>query len=57
MARQAAGMSGFDFGDAMVVVTGAAAGIGLGIAQAFHAAGWRPTCAGCSLRAGRRREA
>ena len=41
MARQAAGMSGFDFSDAMVVVTGAAAGIGLGIAQAFHAAGGR----------------
>jgi NAD(P)-dependent dehydrogenase (short-subunit alcohol dehydrogenase family) len=39
MAAQAAGMSGFDFGEAMVVVTGAGAGIGLGIAQAFHAAG------------------
>jgi NAD(P)-dependent dehydrogenase (short-subunit alcohol dehydrogenase family) len=34
-------MSGFDFSDAMVVVTGAAAGIGLGLAQAFHAAGGR----------------
>ena len=41
MAPQAAGMSGFDFSNAMVVVTGAAAGIGLGIAQAFHAAGAR----------------
>jgi 3-oxoacyl-[acyl-carrier protein] reductase len=34
-------MSSFDFSDAMVVVTGAAAGIGLGIAQAFHTAGGR----------------
>ena len=34
-------MSGFDFSDAMVVVTGAGAGIGQGIAQAFHAAGGR----------------
>jgi NAD(P)-dependent dehydrogenase (short-subunit alcohol dehydrogenase family) len=33
MARQAAGMSGFDFSNAMVVVTGAGAGIGQGIAQ------------------------
>ena len=41
MARQAAGMSGFDFSNAMVVVTGAGAGIGEGIAQAFHAAGGR----------------
>ena len=41
MARQAAGMSGFDFSNAMVVVTGAGAGIGQGIAQAFHAAGGR----------------
>jgi NADP-dependent 3-hydroxy acid dehydrogenase YdfG len=32
-------VSGFDFSDAMVVVTGA--GIGRGIAQAFHAAGGR----------------
>jgi 3-oxoacyl-[acyl-carrier protein] reductase len=41
VARQAAGMSGFDFSNAMVVVTGAGAGIGQGIAQAFHAAGGR----------------
>jgi NADP-dependent 3-hydroxy acid dehydrogenase YdfG len=41
MVRQAAGMSGFEVGDAVIVVTGAAAGIGLGIAQAFHAAGAR----------------
>ena len=34
-------MSGFDFSNAMVVVTGAGAGIGQGIAQAFHAAGGR----------------
>ena len=34
-------MSGFDFSDATVVVTGAAAGIGQGIAQAFHTAGGR----------------
>ena len=34
-------MSGFDFSNAMVVVTGAATGIGQGIAQAFHAAGGR----------------
>jgi 3-oxoacyl-[acyl-carrier protein] reductase len=40
-ARQAADVSDFDFGDAMVVVTGAGAGIGQGIAQAFHAAGAR----------------
>ena len=41
VARQAAGMSGFDLSNAMVVVTGAGAGIGQGIAQAFHAAGGR----------------
>lgn len=35
------GISSFDFSDAMVVITGAASGIGLGIAQAFHAAGGR----------------
>lgn len=35
------GVSGFDFSEAMVVITGAASGIGLGIAQAFHAAGGR----------------
>ena len=40
MAEQA-GVNGFDFSKAMVVVTGAASGIGLGIAQAFHAAGGR----------------
>jgi NAD(P)-dependent dehydrogenase (short-subunit alcohol dehydrogenase family) len=34
-------MSGFDFNNAMVIVTGAGAGIGHGIAQAFHAAGGR----------------
>lgn len=34
-------MSGFDFREATVVVTGAGAGIGLSIAQAFHAAGAR----------------
>ena len=39
--RQASGTTAFDFSDAMVVVTGAAAGIGLGVAQAFHAAGGR----------------
>ena len=38
MARQAAD---FDFSDAMIVVTGAGAGIGQGIAQAFHTAGGR----------------
>jgi NAD(P)-dependent dehydrogenase (short-subunit alcohol dehydrogenase family) len=39
-------MSGLDFSDAVVVVTGAAAGIGLGIAQAFHAAGARVALGG-----------
>jgi NAD(P)-dependent dehydrogenase (short-subunit alcohol dehydrogenase family) len=34
-------MSGFNFNDATVVVTGAGAGIGLAIAHAFHAAGAR----------------
>ena len=34
-------MGPFDFTDQVVVVTGAAAGIGLGIAEAFHAAGAR----------------
>lgn len=34
-------MDAFDFSSASVVVTGAASGIGLGIAQAFHAAGAR----------------
>jgi len=38
VARQAAD---FDFSDAMIVVTGAGAGIGQGIAQAFHTAGGR----------------
>lgn len=38
MAQQTAD---FDFSDAMIVVTGAGAGIGQGIAQAFHAAGGR----------------
>jgi NAD(P)-dependent dehydrogenase (short-subunit alcohol dehydrogenase family) len=33
--------TGFDFHDAVVVVTGAGSGIGLGIAHAFHAAGAR----------------
>jgi 3-oxoacyl-[acyl-carrier protein] reductase len=41
MAKQAAGVSAFDFSDITVIVTGAASGIGLGIAQAFHAAGGR----------------
>jgi NAD(P)-dependent dehydrogenase (short-subunit alcohol dehydrogenase family) len=35
------GSGTFDFTDHVVVVTGAAAGIGLGIARAFHAAGAR----------------
>ena len=34
-------MSGFDFSNAMVVVTGAGTGIGQSIAQAFHGAGGR----------------
>jgi 3-oxoacyl-[acyl-carrier protein] reductase len=34
-------MEAFDFSGQVVVVTGAAAGIGLGIAEAFHAAGAR----------------
>jgi len=46
VARQAAGTSGFDFSNAMVVVTGAGAGIGQGIAQAFHAAGGRASALG-----------
>jgi NAD(P)-dependent dehydrogenase (short-subunit alcohol dehydrogenase family) len=36
--QQAASVN-FDFSGALVVVTGAASGLGLGIAQAFHAAG------------------
>jgi 3-oxoacyl-[acyl-carrier protein] reductase len=39
--RQSSTTNGFDFGEATVVVTGAASGIGLGIAHAFHAAGAR----------------
>src|SRR2546430_68280 len=35
VARHAAGTSGFDFSNAMVVVTGDGAGIGQGIAHAF----------------------
>ena len=41
MSQHAAGGSAFDFSGAMVVVTGAASGLGLGMAQAFHAAGAR----------------
>jgi 3-oxoacyl-[acyl-carrier protein] reductase len=41
VSQQAAGGSAFDFSGAMVVVTGAASGLGLGMAQAFHAAGAR----------------
>lgn len=41
MSQQAACVNVFDFSGAMVVVTGAASGLGLGIAQAFHAAGAR----------------
>ena len=41
-------MSGFDFSNAMVVVTGAGGGIGEGIAQAFHAAGGRVALGDCA---------
>jgi NAD(P)-dependent dehydrogenase (short-subunit alcohol dehydrogenase family) len=41
VSQQAAYGNGFDFSGAMVVVTGAASGLGLGIARAFHAAGAR----------------
>ncbi len=41
MSQQSASMPGFDFGTEMVIITGAGAGIGLAIAQAFHAAGAR----------------
>ncbi len=34
-------MINFDFSESSVVVTGAGSGIGLAIAQAFHAAGAR----------------
>lgn len=41
MSQQAARANFFDFSGANVLVTGAASGLGLGIAQAFHAAGAR----------------
>lgn len=41
MSQQAARVNAFDFSGAMVVVTGAASGLGLGMARAFHAAGAR----------------
>ena len=41
MAQQSANVNGFDFSDVTVAVTGAGAGIGQAIAQAFHAAGAR----------------
>lgn len=41
MPQQAACVNFFDFSGAMAVVTGAASGLGLGMARAFHAAGAR----------------
>lgn len=41
MSQQTAHSNVFDFSGALVVVTGAASGLGLGIARAFHAAGAR----------------
>src|SRR4051794_35634330 len=41
MSHQGAGTVEFDFSGAMVIVTGATSGLGLGMAQAFHAAGAR----------------
>ena len=41
MSQQAARVNRFDFSGALVLVTGAASGLGLGIAEAFHAAGAR----------------